>query len=192
MATVTYQEAIKELFPTAVALGSLDRQSALFKSGKAAEQLFTYSVAALKLLPDAALSELGRHVWDVIHWRHVHTVIVGLVKAPHFLVSGQKDGSQQATILIPETWAKMAAREPVMAFGSVIFTGSQAVDYFNGRLRVESADRIGERAQAYEASMLLRYPAAELNEYQREVLEKYPRGYDSKFDYPRRLVTSAS
>lgn len=191
--TVTYQEAIKELFPTAVGLDTLDRQSALFKRGKAAEQLFTYSVAAMRLLPNAALSELGRHVWDVMHWRHVHAVIFGSIKTPTFTVSQKKDdGSQQATILIPENWVKMATKEPVMAFGSVIFTGSQAVDFFNGRVRVESTERIGERAQSYEASMLLGYPAAGLNDYQRELLEKYPHGYDSKFDYPRRLVTSVS
>lgn len=192
MATVTYEQTIRKLFPSAVALESVDRQSALFKRGKAAEQLFTYSVAALKLMPNAALSELGRHVWDVLHWRHCHA-IVGLAERPHFRVTrDRKDSSEQAVILLPENWAKRASQAPVMALGSVIFTGSQAVDHFNGRLRVEALDRVVERAQSYEASMLLGYPTETLNEYQRAVLEKNPGGYDSKYDYPRRLVTSVS
>ena len=76
-----------------------------------------------------------------------------------------------------------------MAVGALVFNGSQAIDYYNGRIGKDRDPMtlITKRCLNYEAEFLRTVPAALLNKYQREVLEMFP-VFDEQYLYEYRPV----
>lgn len=149
--------------------------------GKTCEALFTNGVDVLRsVLPNDRVRALARVVWDLVGHKQV---LVGLgPDVPSLAFTAmQHKGVDQAIILMPRAWPEMVRQDMFMQLGAVLFVGVQAVDFYNDRLVGDSTARI--RWQAYEAELL--HTLARMlthwapNEYQREVMKKYPSGLDS-------------
>ena len=76
-----------------------------------------------------------------------------------------------------------------MAVGGVVFNGSQAIDYYNGRIcnGGDPVSLIFKRCLNYEAEFLRNVPAPMLNKYQRETLGMFP-AFDEQYIYEYRPV----
>lgn len=89
---------------------------------------------------------------------------------------------EQAVIRVPVDWLEMFLEDPIYELGGALYTGSQAVDFYNGRLTVDPITSTS-LAQAHEAEMLRlatkEFPAYQLDAYQRQLLEKFPEGLNS-------------
>jgi hypothetical protein len=89
---------------------------------------------------------------------------------------------EQAVIRVPVDWLDMFLEDPIYELGGVLYTGSQAVDFYNGRLTLDP-NTSAALAQAHEAEMLRlaiqEFPAYHLDEYQKQLLEKFPEGLNS-------------
>jgi hypothetical protein len=186
----TFADVLKEFFPSAVALEDLPPTDDLAKKSARICELYTNVVAAFKLHANPLLSELGRHVWDIHHHRIVPVTLWPAVATIHFGVVVNSQKVQQGLVMVPENWGDMVEAEPVMQLGAILFTASQVVDYYNGRLRFESSNVLKHRAMAYEAEFLKDMVVSKLNAYQRHVLSLFPSGFDTKCSYPYKGVTA--
>jgi hypothetical protein len=77
----------------------------------------------------------------------------------------------------------MVKDNPVLQMGAVVFVGSQAVDYYNGKLTYEAHKNVLSRAYAYEAEYLLTIltmGCQTMTEYQKGVLKRFGEGLRSK------------
>lgn len=185
-----YLQAIQSVFPDAVALDQLDPKSPVAKGVKQIETNFTTLVGCLRGSPNARLARLGALVWDIVGQRHVVVAMHATIPAMSFMAAQRKDGPQQGMILVPPSWLDLLLTEPAMAVGGVIFNGSQALDYYNGRIGkdLDPMTLIKARCWNYEAEFLRAVPPGMLNKYQRGVLEMYPNGFDEKLVYEYRPV----
>jgi hypothetical protein len=81
-----------------------------------------------------------------------------------------------ACIMVPEDWLEQIKKDPIMQFGGVVCTGSQARDYFNNRIDAGTL----HRGYAFEAESLFGIQKVESdwkpNKYQCQIMEKYPLG----------------
>lgn len=180
-----FKDAIREVFPQAEFIG--DRSALHFMTvAKRIEAGYTELVENLCAHCNGRLAALGRALWDVVHHRHVH---VGMYEVPtlSFLVAAGDSGQPQGFILAPPRWIDLVTKEPLMGVGSVIFTGSQAVDYYNDRLSSDGS-LVQDRAASYEAEFLKGFRDQSLNAYQKSILKRFPEGFDVKYAYDYRPV----
>lgn len=85
-----------------------------------------------------------------------------------------------AVVMVPSNWVKMCHDEKWMQLGGLCYVASQAADYWHAKI-FNREDTI-KRAQAYEAEFLNQLKTMvkfDLNEYQQEVLNKFPNGLES-------------
>lgn len=188
-----YEEAIRRFFPgfNVKMPKDLDPSSPEALRGGAVESLFTSTVTQLKAHSRPIIATLGQRIWDVVHYRAVHTAMTTAVNTPTFMSVRRKEtGEPIGVILLPDDWVGLILKDHIMQLGAVVFAGSQAVDYFNGRLNIDSKGRVGDRAMSYEAELLKTFDPSTLNAYQLDVLAKFPNGFDPKYDYVHREVAS--
>src|SRR5512141_1807258 len=115
----------------AVALDSLDPKEETFLRMKRIERLFTCGVALLRGFRNPRISNLATNIWQV--FEHRHTVLaVGPPVASLSFAAVVRQGVIQAMVLAPADWYETAIKDPVMQVGAILFTGSQAVDFYNG------------------------------------------------------------
>lgn len=184
-------EYLKGFWADSALLTEIDPSTTEAHQGKTSEALYTNLVAALKLHSNPILSRLGRHIWDVVGSQHATVTITTMVPSTCFVVL-RKEGIMHSFILIPPDWPRAVKEQPVMQFGAVIMTGSQAVDFYNERGKVESVTVINDRGMAYEAEMLKAVPTVSLNPYQKQVLQKFPNGFEEqRFGYSYRSVAGS-
>jgi hypothetical protein len=76
----------------------------------------------------------------------------------------------------------MIQKNAIYQLGALVFVGSQAVDYYNGKIWSEF-EKAKNRARAYEAEYLMTLkeavPDLTLNEWQQDVLGAFPEGIRS-------------
>ena len=149
--------------------------------GKVCGDLFTVGVETLRsIIPNERIRALGRVVWDLVGNKRVLTAIGPDVPALTFTCMQLRD-VVQGIVLMPKAWPKMVEADPFMQLGALCFVGVQIVDFYNDRLFGDNGARV--RWQAYEAELLRTLqetlPQWSPNEYQRQLLTKYPRGIDS-------------
>lgn len=149
--------------------------------GKTCGDLFTAGVETLRsIIPNERIRALGRVVWDLVGNKRVLTALGPDVPSLSFTCMRMK-GVVQGIVLMPKTWPQMVEDDPFMQLGAILFVGVQVVDFYNDRLFGDSGARV--RWQAYEAELLrtLQETLSQWtpNEYQRQLLAKYPRGIDS-------------
>ena len=167
---------------TQVNVADLPEDDPTAKIGKACENLFTGGVDVLRsIVPNDRIRDLGRVVWDLVGHKQVLVAIGPDVPSLSFTVMQIKELCQ-AIVLIPKQWPKMVEDDPFMQLGAILFVGAQAVDFYNDRLLGD--DGAQRRWQAYEAELLhslkVTLPSWKPNEYQREILARFPDGLDSK------------
>jgi len=132
------------------------------------------------------ICNLGKLIWGLVGNRIIPAAISDTpMNTIAFCGEGRRqDGGitdgKFAAFIIPPTWLELVAKDPFMQCGAVIFTSSQARDYYNGHMHL--SDTI-TRAYAFEAEALHRMQNAEEswtpNKYQKAVMQKYPQGIDS-------------
>ena len=141
---------------------------------------FTEAVRFLKVIvPNPTINKLGSLLWDIVGNQVIPVAIGPDVKT--LSVAGYKQGTTiKAEIIVPLEWEKMWKEDTLMQMGAVVYTGSKAIDIFNGKLD----SSLMERAKMYEAEFLLTalkdVPDADLNDYQKEVVASFPQGIKSK------------
>lgn len=160
-------------------------QMAGLKIGEA----FTMGVALLREWHNPAIRDLAVMIWDIVGHRIVATALGPEVPSLTLAAFGNKSAYQlaaagsklapQAIIFTPHKWLDMIAENAAYQLGALVFVGSQAVDFHNGRVLIDP-EALKTRARAYEAEYLISLresaPDYKMNDYQREVLEDYPYG----------------
>lgn len=164
---------------------------------RAMGDLFTTGVAVLcARFPNPRIATLMRQVWDLVGHKIVPAVLGVPVASLHLAVVPDGGGQLVARILVPEDWPAMAAKDAILQYGALVWTGSLAVDFYNDRYVPPDALR---RAYAHEAEFYLALkrldPTWRPNPYQRQVLADYPQGLDSPqvqglLYEPREIVTA--
>ena len=178
-----FEQILASFGASQVNVNDLPEDDPTSKVGKACESLLTEGVDVLRsLVPNDRVNALARVIWDLIGHKQVLAAIGPDVSTLAFTVMGFKGQPRQGVILIPKQWPQMVTDDPFMQLGAILFVGVQVVDYYNDRLIGDPGTR--RRWHAYEAELLrtLRtlLPSWQLNEYQREILERFPDGLDSK------------
>lgn len=161
-------------FTHGVKVEKMDQGSEEAKRANRLEKYFTSGVGAIQLIQNPIFPPFARYVWDVFHYRYVVAAVGAPVKSVTFAVM-----NHQAMILLPLDWEQMIKDEPLMQLGALIFSGSQAVDYYNGLfapgvITHASRDVILKRAKNYEAEYLRTLSLAKMNSYQEKVLKECP------------------
>jgi hypothetical protein len=188
--TQNYMDVLRRFFPGSAHIDDLDPNDPDAYEAKSLEVMFTTIVAALTKHGNRKIAILGQHLWEVINQRLVHVARDARPPTLSFLVA-TTGGVVQGIILVPVGWLAMIQVDPAMEVGAIVYVGSQAVDFFNGRLKFDSSDRIRARAAAYEAEFLKTLPRSTLNAYQQEILGKFSNGFDEQFSYAYRSVAAS-
>lgn len=152
-------------------------------NGQKMSDAFTNGVAfLLTSFPNNHIQSLMKLVWDVVGHR-IAPVALG-PQVPSLSLAARLDGD--AIIFMPHNWLEMIAKDPVEQMGALVFVGSQAVDFYNGRLLTsketaqEDHTNTIKRARAYEAEYLKTvkggFPDWKFTPYQQKVLGEYPEG----------------
>jgi hypothetical protein len=142
---------------------------------QAMEAFVTHTIGYLHTeFPNERIRDLMHHVWCYVGVRKAQFAAGPMVPSLSFAATQHK-----ALVLMPHHWLKLIERDLVMQTAALVFTGAQVVDFNNKKL----GPRTGERALAYEAEFLLTMrktePGWAPNEYQEDILEKYPQGLDT-------------
>jgi hypothetical protein len=163
-----------------VNLKDIPEEDPIAAIGRKCEALFTGGVDALRSIPNDRIRALARVVWDLVGHKRVLVVLGSEVPSLSFTVM-RHGAVDQGIVLLPRNWPQMAADDPFMQLGAILFVGAQVVDFYNDRLVGNRVARF--RWGAYEAELL--FTLARIlsdwkpNEYQREVLARYPDGLDT-------------
>jgi hypothetical protein len=91
-------------------------------------------------------------------------------------------GNLEARFFVPDDYIKLFDEDPMHQIGALVFTGSQAVDFWNDRIFPQG--EVIARAHAYEAEYLhtlVRDLADNWkpNDYQKKLMTHYPQGLDT-------------
>jgi hypothetical protein len=149
------------------------------------ENYFTMSVDFLRsVFPNPIINERMAAVWDIVHYNIAPVVLGPDLPTIHFaaLATVAEPAKGHAMFILPFKWLDMVHEDPLMQLGALVFTGSQAVDFYNEIIRSEEDSRkSNQRGRAYEAEFLLTLQkgGATLNEYQKKTLVEYPEGLAS-------------
>jgi hypothetical protein len=160
----------------------LDPGDPVRAAGKAVGEYVTSLVGYLAVgFPNEHVNRLMAQVWDLVG-SCTTPVAIGAVETPSVALI-QQDGQKVLAILVPPKWLENGAKDYTMMVGSMIFCGSQAVDYYNGQL-LGQGQVAADRARAYEVEALHVIQAADPsftpNPYQTAILRCYPQGIRSK------------
>ena len=179
--TSLLEQAVAAFGGTHVRVADLPDDDPTAKIGRECESLFTGGVEVLRsIVPSDRIRSIGSVIWDLVGHKQVLVAIGPDVPTLSFTVMKLKE-LHQAIVLIPKKWSQMVTEEPFMQLGAILFVGAQAVDFYNDRLIGDKGARV--RWQAYEAELLLAIrealPKWSPNEYQQQILAKYPAGLDT-------------
>lgn len=193
MSTNPIAEFLNAIKPeNGVFLDQLDPTSNEYLRGKSAESSFTIGVNFLRRFPDDRVRKLGATLWDVCHHKHVAMGMGPKVRSLTFAAFGTRE-NLQGVILVPENWADMIMGDSLMQLGAIVMVGSQAVDFYNGKVLSEGAGPIERRAKSNEAHFLRKIigPFLKANDYQKRLMEEYPT-FDPALDYEFKAVEPAN
>ena len=142
-------------------------------------EMFTSGVAFLaNLFPNASIRKLMGLVWNIVGHRITPVALGPEVPSLSLAVMGSKLAAQ-AIILTPHNWIDMVKADPLLQMGALVYVGSQAVDFYNGKT-VEDPKTTVLRSKAFEAEFLLTLnnviPNLVFDTYQQSVVDEMPLG----------------
>jgi len=146
-------------------------------------EAFTGGVGFLKhFFPNPAIRELMTMVWDLVGNRITPVACGPSVPTLTLAVMGNRQ-LLQAIIFMPHNWLQMIGHKPpnsvIYQMGGLVFVGSQAVDFYNGKF-LDSPHDVEKRARAHEAEYLITVDdpigTVGFNDYQKKLLDEYPKG----------------
>jgi hypothetical protein len=157
------------------------------------------TLRANHLFPNKSINELMILVWDLFGKRVVPMVAHGSVSTISFALVGNHQ-KRIGMVMVPFTWMDQLMADPLGCGGGVVFVGSQARDYYNMRLyEQEHSKEVQDRAKAYEAEYLLAILEMrknqgleyKLNNYQKSILDQFPKGIESENAKPLIYVSKS-
>lgn len=178
-------------------LRTLPGGEAVAKTVNTMEHYFTSGVGFLaRTFPNPRVNGLMQSVWDLVHYKYVQVALGPNVPSlTYAVVRVGETGQQAAVFFLPYTWAKMFEEDPYTELGSLIFTGSQAVDYYNDRIQSQEDSSVSNRrGRIYEAEffLTLQQRGTQLTPFQQKILADYPTGLGSpsagELIYPPKAV----
>lgn len=132
----------------------------------------------LRSIPNLSISRLMTSFLEVLNSGMI-SIIERPVKAAVFTVTSLP----QAYVVLPSNLAELLQSDMTTQLGTLVFIGSQAIDYVQERFLTET-NSSDTRAKSYEAEFLMcaRGNAAfwEPNSYQLDLLQKFPEGVSSQ------------
>jgi hypothetical protein len=151
--------------------------------------LYIKVLAAIRDFPHPLSQLMGDALWDIVY----HNLVFLQLGRPgdpmrvDISTVAQTVGGrfQQAVIQIPLDWLETFVDDPIYQVGGVLYTGSQAVDFYNGRLSDDplAASSSTALAKAHEAELLRlaahEFPTYRLDSYQQQLMRQFPEGLDS-------------
>ena len=167
----------------------LDKADPTYRQARTIEAAFTGGVEVLRsAFPNERIRALGSVIWDIFHHRYVSMALGPAVPTLSIGIFGRPD-ALQALVFAPHNWAEMTAKNPLMELGAIVLVGSQAVDFYNGRVLTDGSGVMMHRARSYEAEYIRSLGSAvKLTDYQQELLREFPHGFDTRLDYKRKPV----
>jgi hypothetical protein len=177
-----FDEIVAAFCGNQVNVNDLPTSDPIMPIARQCESFFTGGVDVFRsVLPSERLRALGRVIWDLVGHKQVLVAIGPDVPSLSFTVMKYK-GVLQGIVFFPKNWPDLIKADSFMQLGAILYVGAQIVDYYNDRL-------IGDptapgRWEAYEAEYLrvlgqLIPNGWQPNEYQRDIMKKYPDGLDS-------------
>jgi len=155
---------------------------------KVAQDTGELITAAISYLATVFANErINQHmtrVWHLVGSNTTPAALHQTVRTVSFLVVGRTADTARGVLLVPPAWSEMCVQDPILQIGALVFCGSQAIDFYNNKIRDEATGRLAERrALAYEAEFLLTVkttqPGWKPTEYQKKVMAEFPQGLDS-------------
>lgn len=133
-------------------------------------------------------------VWDLFGKNIVPVAVYDGIPSLSFVIVGVKNkATRRGIVLVPTNWVEITHEDPIGQAGALVFVGSQARDYYNGKLYgSEDSKETKDRALAYEAEYLLtalKESKFELKQYQKDILKQFPQGVNTP-EAQRLLYTS--
>lgn len=146
-------------------------------------------IASPFYMPNKALNKLGKLFWRLVGNKITPAALTNMdLPGLHVWTEKHNSGSSVFAVMVPVNWVKSFNAEPFMQLGGMVYTASQAADYWHGKLNKQSdAEAMISRAWAYEAEYLLSVGHSlkslncdfKYNSYQQKVLDRYPLGLAS-------------
>jgi len=162
-------------------LADMDESNPEYAAGAKISNQFTIMVDGMRNANKLALPKINNLMslfWQLVGNR-ITPMAVTAVPTLSFAAEYRGD-STIGMVLVPPNWLELIAKDAYCQMGALIFVASQSKDYWNCKFNRGSEKEIKARAYAYEAEFLLflKEYASDftVNEYQKTVLEKYPRG----------------
>jgi len=136
-----------------------------------------------KQMPNPAINHLMLLFWRLVGNKITPSALAHQVPTLSFWAEIKATASL-AVVMVPWKWDEMCVKDRWMQLGGLVFVASQACDYFHGKMSTVSDLPVITRAQAFEAEYLLtllKEPriAFKPNDYQKMVLDKFPKGLES-------------
>lgn len=150
-------------------------------SAQKASALYPYVIDYLMAFDHEAVREMGNVLWELVS---KSAVLVSTSPRENltFIVNSYEGLYQEAAILLPDEWVSLFRDDPIFHIGGVMYTGSQAIDFYNGKL-IGQKETATLRGQGYESELLyqthLEIPDYQFQPYQEMVLTKFPMGLSS-------------
>lgn len=149
---------------------------------------------ANKSMNSIRTKDLMSLVWDLFGKNIVPVAVYDGIPSLSFVIVGVKNkATRRGIVLVPTNWVEITHEDPIGQAGALVFVGSQARDYYNGKLYgSEDSKETKDRALAYEAEYLLtalKESKFELKQYQKDILKQFPQGVNTP-EAQRLLYTS--
>ena len=154
--------------------------------GNNVANIFTYIVNGLKepnSFPNSEINELLNLTWWLVNQKVVLTGMDVNISTMNF---GCDKECSQGVFILPVDWAEQCALDRLYCTGGLVWAASQCRDFYNKRMYMTDPTVI-DRAQGYEAEFYLtmqnhealKDKKIEFNDYQKQILEGYPKGLES-------------
>lgn len=188
-----------KLFSGYFHINELPENALLRKAGENITAYFDIAVDALRTpseFPNVSINELMTLFWRLVGNNITPSALSESVETVSFFSEIHED-ERIAVILVPVNYVTLCKKDPFMQYGALVFTASQARDYYNDRLYVRSD--VMQRAYANEAEYLntikALIPQFKSNRYQKDVMKRFPYGLaslDPKLNYVSRPYWSST
>lgn len=196
--TIDHKVLLERLLGTVVRAADLVATDPERVQGEQLGDAFTAGVDVLRGLAGdeaAPVQQLGEYAYQVIHHRHAAVAVGPEVDSVSVLVA-IRAGVPECFVFLPHQWQRMVMEAPLMQLGALVGACSKVTDFYNGRFGADLPRVIERRAMSLEAELLrleaFRVLAGKLNDYQREVVKRYPAGNFKRYGYTRRTVEATS
>jgi len=150
--------------------------------GYKATALYIKVLNQLKTFPHQGTQAMADSLIEIVSHNLVFISLSEPAVVLQLQVSTIEKTFQQAVLWLPLHWLEIFQEDPVYQLGAVLYTGSQAVDFYNGRLTQDLSDS-GPLAQAHEAELLWlisrEFPGYQFDLYQSYLRHKFPQGLNS-------------